>query len=114
MKRLLMSREMLIGSAVATVVACVALFYGVRWLELAMTFHPDRLTMDERVPPPSGATDAWFTAADGTRLHGWYFQSNATPETATIIYFHGNGGNITNVGWVGEYLSKRGFNILVF
>lgn len=114
MKRLLISREMLIGYAVAAVVGCVALFFGLRWLETAMTFHPERLTMDQRVLPPEGATDVWFTAADGTRLHGWYFASNATPETATIIYFHGNGGNITNVGWVGEYFSKRGFNTLLF
>ena len=114
LKRLLISREMLIGYAVATVLGCVALFFGLRWLERAMTFHPDRITMDRRLPPPAGATDVWFTAADGTRLHGWYFQSNTTPETPTVIYFHGNGGNITNVGWIGEYFSKRGFNILVF
>jgi uncharacterized protein len=114
MKRLLISREMLIGYVVAAVLGCIALFFGVRWLELAMTFHPERLTMDQRVPPPAGATDVWFTTSDGTRLHGWYFQSNAAPDTATIIYFHGNGGNITNVGWVGEYFSKRGFNTLLF
>jgi fermentation-respiration switch protein FrsA (DUF1100 family) len=114
MNRLLISREMLIGCAVAAVIGCAALFYGLRWLELAMTFHPDRLTMNQRLPPPVGATDVWFTAADGTRLHGWYFQSNATPEAATIIYFHGNGGNISNVGWIGEFLSKSGFSVLVF
>ena len=114
MKRLLISREMLIGCVVAAVIGCVAFVYGLRWLELAMTFHPERLTMQQRVPPPAGATDVWFTAADGTRLHGWYFQSNATPDAATVIYFHGNGGNITNVGWIGEYFSKRGFNILLF
>jgi hypothetical protein len=105
---------MLIGYAVAAVLGCVALFFGLRWLELAMTFHPDRLTMDRRVPPPAGASDVWFAAADGIRLHGWYFAGNATPDTPTIIYFHGNGGNITNVGWVGEYFSKRGFNVLLF
>ena len=114
MKRLLISREMLIGYAVAAVLGCVVVFFGVRWLEGAMTFHPDRLTMDQRVPPPPGSIDVWFTAADGTRLHGWYFSGNSAPDTATIIYFHGNGGNITNVGWIGEYFSKRGFNILLF
>jgi hypothetical protein len=113
MKRLI-TREMLIGYAVAIVVGCVALFYGLRWLELAVTFHPERLTMDRRVAPPAGASDVWFTAADGTRLHGWYFSGNVMLEKATIIYFHGNGGNITNVGWIGEYFSKRGFNILLF
>jgi fermentation-respiration switch protein FrsA (DUF1100 family) len=114
MKRLLISREMLIGYAVAAVLGCVVVFFGLRWLERAMTFHPDRLTMDRRLAPPAGATDVWFTTTDAVRLHGWYFPGNATPDTPTIIYFHGNGGNITNVGWVGEYFSKRGFNILLF
>ena len=109
-----MSREMLIGCVVGAVIGCVALLFGLRWLELAMTFHPDRLTLDQRVPPPAGATDVWFTAADGTRLHGWYFPSSVDPETATVVYFHGNGGNITNLGWIGEYLSQRGFSILLF
>lgn len=114
MKRLLISREMLIGCAVAAVIGCIAFVYGLRWLEMAITFHPDRLTMDQRLPPPSGATDVWFTAADGTRLHGWYFASTVDPEAGTVVYFHGNGGNITNIAWIGEHLSKRGFSILLF
>ena len=38
----------------------------------------------------------------------------ADPRTATIIYFHGNGGNIANVGWLGQALARRGFNVLLF
>jgi fermentation-respiration switch protein FrsA (DUF1100 family) len=33
---------------------------------------------------------------------------------ATVIYFHGNGGNITDVGWVGKELAKRGYSVLLF
>jgi uncharacterized protein len=63
---------------------------------------------------PAGAEEVWFTAADGTRLHGWFFESESKPETATIIYFHGNGGNITNIDWVGQRLARRGFDVLLF
>lgn len=111
MRRLFISRESLIGAAVAMVFGCGVFVYGLRWLESAMTFHPVRLTADQRISPPNGAEDVWFTAKDGTRLHGWYFPSRGT---ATIIYFHGNGGNVTNVGWLGESLAKRGFNVLLF
>ena len=111
MRRLFISRESLIGAAVALVFGCGVFVYGLRWLESAMTFHPVRLTADQRVSPPSGAEEVWFTAKDGTRLHGWYFPSQGT---ATIIYFHGNGGNISNVGWLGESLAKRGFSVLLF
>jgi alpha-beta hydrolase superfamily lysophospholipase len=40
----------------------------------------------------------WFNSADGTRLHGWFFESQSKPATATIVFFHGNGGHIGNVG----------------
>jgi pimeloyl-ACP methyl ester carboxylesterase len=83
-------------------------------LEAAMTFHPVRLSADQRVAPPAGAEEVWFNAKDGTRLHGWYFASQRNERIATIIYFHGNGGNISNVGWLGASLVKRGFNVLLF
>jgi len=88
--------------------------YGLRWLESSMTFHPVRLNVDDRVLPPNGAEDVWLTAKDGTRLHGWYFKGQREVPTATIVYFHGNGGNISNVGWLGESLTKRGFCVLLF
>lgn len=113
MRRLFISRESLIGAAIALLFGGGAFVYGLRWLESAMTFHPVRLTADQRVAPPNGAEEVWFTAKDGTRLHGWYFASQQTAQP-TIIYFHGNGGNITNIGWLGESLAKRGFGVLLF
>ena len=79
-----------------------------------MTFRPARLDAQHPPRPPSGAEDASFTAPDGPRLHGWYLKADASAETPTVIFFHGNGGNVTNVGWLAESLAKRGFNVLVF
>ena len=112
MTRWVPSREMLIGFVVALVLGGVALVYGVRWVESAITFHPMALAPGRALPPPTGAEDVWFDASDGTRLHGWYFNSE-TPEAASIIYFHGNGGNISNVDWVGETFAMRGFDVLL-
>jgi pimeloyl-ACP methyl ester carboxylesterase len=99
--------------AVALLFGCAVLVYGLRRLELSMTFHPVRLTADQRIAPPDGAEDVWVTAKDGTRLHGWYF-SGSEPSAPTIIYFHGNGGNISNVGWLGQSLVRRRFSVLLF
>lgn len=112
MRRLFLSRESLIGAVVAVAIGGAAFVYGLRWLESAMTFHPVQLTADQRIAPPNGAEEVWFTAKDGTRLHGWYFASQR--NAPTIIYFHGNGGNISNIGWLGESLAKRGFGVLLF
>ena len=79
-----------------------------------MTFHPARMTAKERELTPEGAESVWFNSADGTCLNGWFFESQTEPEIATVIFFHGNGGNIGNVGWVGQRFAKRGFDVLLF
>ena len=78
-----------------------------------MTFRPERMSAHE-IKLPEGAESVWFNSADGTRLNGWYFKTQSKPATATIIFFHGNGGNISNVGWLGSRFAKQGFNVLLF
>ena len=111
---MIFTRERLIGVFVALVFGCVAFVFGVRWLESMMTFQPDRMTEKEKSLVPEGAESVWFNSADGTRLNGWFFESQSEPEIATIIFFHGNGGNIGNVGWLGQHFAKRGFDFLLF
>jgi len=107
-------RELLIGIAVAVVFGCAAFVYGLRTLESLMTFHPSRMSAAEMKSTPDGAESVWFNSADGTKLNGFYFASQSKPEVATIIFFHGNGGNITDVSWLGERFAKHGFNVLLF
>lgn len=107
------TRERMIGVAVSIVLGGLAFVFGLRWLESSMTFHPVRFSASEQ-PLPAGAETVSFNSADGTRLHGWFFRTDRKPELATIVYFHGNGGNISNVSWVGQWYAKRGFNVLLF
>lgn len=90
-----------------------AFVYGLRSLEWHMTFHPVPMDANRR-RPPAGASEVWFTSADGVRLHGWFFESPGKPDPPTVIFFHGNTGNIADVGWVGERFHERGFNVLLF
>lgn len=108
------SRELLIGATVAVIFGCAAFVYGLRTVESMMTFHPERLTASEMNSTPEGAETVWFKSADGTRLNGYFFKSQSQPEAATIIFFHGNGGNITSVIWLGQRFAKHGFNVLLF
>lgn len=106
------TRERLIGMTVALVFGCAVFVYGLRWLESAMTFRPSRMAVTQVIP--AGVEDVWFNSADGTRLNGWYFASQTKPELATLIFFHGNGGNISNVGWMAQRFANHGFNVLIF
>ena len=112
--RRILTRERVIGATVALVLGCVAFVYGLRWFELLITFHPEPLSAHQGKSPAEGAENVWFNSADGTRLNGWYFESRLKPATATIIFFHGNGGNVSNVGWMGQRFAKNGFNVLLF
>jgi len=105
-------RESVIGATVAVVLACAGFVYGLRTLESMMTFRPVQVTAAEAAP--EGAETVWFNSADGTRLNGLFFESQLKPATATIIFFHGNGGNITNVTWLAQRFAKHGFNVLLF
>jgi len=88
--------------------------FGIHWLEKTVTFHPVRSAPGEVWVVPPGAHDVWISTTDGVRLHGWFFENRKQPKLATVIYFHGNGGNITDVGWVGQHLAARGFQVLLF
>lgn len=113
-KRSLVTRERIIGIVAGVVVASFGFVYFIRWLETAMTFHPARIAPSSAAGlRPAGAEDVWITTADGIRLHSWFVKSQQNPVIATVIFFHGNGGNISNVDWVGEQLAIRGFDTLL-
>ena len=69
------------------------------------------------------AQDVFITTQDNVRLHGWFFPSQSAanpppagegnPAKATLLFFHGNAGNISGrlfkaQGWV-----ERGVSVLL-
>jgi fermentation-respiration switch protein FrsA (DUF1100 family) len=65
--------------------------------------------------------DVWMTAADGVRLHGWYCTPPQTdgekgsliPNGMTLLWFHGNAGNLSHRYPVIEKLLEQGFNVFI-
>lgn len=57
--------------------------------------------------------DIYFTSKDGTRLHGCFLSAGA-PVLGTVVYLHGNFGNLSyyfnQIGW----LPAEGFNVFLF
>jgi uncharacterized protein len=92
----------------------VILFGALRWMEHAMTYHPLGYTPGPEWQPPATGTDVWIPAVDGSKLHGWFVKATQQPAMATLLYCHGNGGNLTHVGWYAEALAMKGFDVLVF
>ena len=108
-----LTREKAVAYAVALVFFCAVGFFALRRFEESITFHPLRYSPSSRWTLPRNAEEVWLTTSDGVRLNGWFVRSEQQPRVATVIYFHGNGGNISNVGWAGENLAARGFDALL-
>ncbi len=56
--------------------------------------------------------DAVFPAADGTMLHGWYIPGEET--AATVLFFHGNAGNIAHRVDNLVQLNRVGLSVFIF
>jgi len=57
--------------------------------------------------------DIYIDSTDGIRLHGW--KLNADEHTAgTILFFHGNGDNVSTQLPTSYWLAKAGYDVYVF
>ena len=52
----------------------------------------------------------WITAADGVHLEAWYHPAQS--GYPTIVYFHGNGGNLGGRAPYFRMLSDKGFGVI--
>lgn len=84
-----------------------------RLLEWKMTHHPVGFDEGHLWKLPANAEDVWMTTADGVKLHGWFFRA-AQPAKGTVLYSHGNGGNLTYVRGTTETLAKRGLDVFIY
>lgn len=56
-----------------------------------------------------------FKSTDGTRLHGWYFQSTLKKAAkGTILQFHGNAENVSTHFLSLIWLIEHGYNLFIF
>jgi fermentation-respiration switch protein FrsA (DUF1100 family) len=81
--------------------------------EKSLVFFPARFPQGNWHPPSLEFEDAWFAAADGTRLHGWYLPQQS--PRAVVLYCHGNAGNLSDWADVVRILHDRvGLALLIF
>lgn len=89
-------------------------FFGLRTLESAITYHPVRYAPGPAWQLPAEAEEVWFTAADGVKLNGWFLHAQGQPSLGTVLYCHGNGGNLTSVKKLAGQLVQRGLDVLIY
>ena len=72
--------------------------------------YPNGLWDTSNMPLP--IADVWFKAEDGVKLHGWYIPSEGA--VGTLLFFHGNAGNITHRLENVFFLHHLKLNVFIF
>jgi fermentation-respiration switch protein FrsA (DUF1100 family) len=81
--------------------------------EKSLVFFLSRFPQGNWNPPSLPFEDAWFTATDRVRLHGWYLPQQS--PRAVVLYCHGNAGNLSDWADVVRILHDRvGLALLIF
>jgi len=92
------ARRIAIALAIfATMILLMALFE--RSLIFFPTRYPDGMWDTAVAARGSGCVieDHFFTAGDGTRLHGWWCRRlDASSDHPVLLFFHGNAGNLSH------------------
>ncbi|WP_028942953.1 alpha/beta hydrolase [Pseudomonas vranovensis] len=74
--------------------------------EPGQPFTPEKAKLEYR--------DVTLTAADGTRLHGWWLPAKPGVEVkGTVLHLHGNGGNLAWHLGGSWWLPKQGYQVLM-
>lgn len=82
--------------------------------EKSMIFHPKTYTPGPEWKAPEGGEDVWINTKDGKKLHGWFLTPEDKNKAVTVIYFHGNGGNITSYSWAATELRAQGYSVMIY
>lgn len=94
------------------VLGAVAAWISLRRFEYDQLYHP---TAEIETTPAQFQLrfqDVQFIAADGTQLDGWWIPANR--PRGTVVYCHGNAGNIGRSAHIAPEFFKRGFNLLLW
>jgi uncharacterized protein len=81
-------------------------------LQSRLVFFPTRAL--EGTPAQTGLAyqDVWLTTEDGVRLHGWWVPVEGA--LGTVLFFHGNAGNISHRLVSLHTFHRLGYNTLIF
>jgi len=88
----------------------------IRWFEHRQVYVPSAVHDGDAADLGRPFEEAFFSAGDGVRLHGWFFPADPRSARAdqVILLLHGNAGNISHrLGFYQVWL-ETGVNVFAF
>ncbi len=83
----------------------------VLWLEQKMLYYPGKALDATPESLRLAYEDVYINTQDGQKLHGWWVASK--PQAFTVLYFHGNAGNISHRLHRTQFFRDLGWNLLI-
>ena len=105
-------KKVLLSSLFLLLVAVAAGWIYLRRFEFATLYHPSAEIFATPAQFQLRYQEVQFVAADGTPLHGWWIPANR--PRGTVVYCHGNAGNIGSNAHLAPEFFTRGFNLLLW
>ena len=95
------------AGAIAYIGVCIAMWFG----QNRLMFHPQAELETTPASIEVPYQDVWIPVGEG-QLHGWWLPSE-DPQAKTVLFLHGNAGNIgANLGYAWR-LSQMGLSVLL-
>ena len=82
-------------------------------IERSLIYHPSDWPSDFKIPEQAPVEEAWFSAVDGTKIHG-LFAEHPNPKGIALVC-HGNAGNVADrVGSLSILNQSHHLSVLMF
>ena len=105
-------RRVMMPLLISVLAASALMLLLVRWIEPRVAFFPTR--GESETPRDFGLPFESLTidTTDGEHLRGWVMR--ATAPRANVVYFHGNGANLSNWSPILASIVQRGYSVFAF
>lgn len=103
---------MILSIAVVLALGAIAGWVTLRHFEFTRLYHPEAKIETTPAQFQLRYQDVQFMASDGTPLTGWWIPANR--PRGTVVFCHGNAGNIGSVAHLAPEFFTRGFNLLLW
>lgn len=89
-------RKILLDIFMSLVLVVSFVIVVVPFVENKIIYHPICYPLGNWSPEKNGlkVEDVWFRSADNLKLHGWFVPAEGA--TTTLLWFHGNAGNLSH------------------
>jgi fermentation-respiration switch protein FrsA (DUF1100 family) len=104
-------KKIIVGTIVSLFFVATSINAVMYVLQPDMVYFPTRTI--SQTPDQWGLEyeDVYLSSSNQNKIHGWYLPAKNSKQS--LVFFHGNGGNISHRGDSLKIFNRLGFNILI-